>query len=41
MTTKTEYVKHNHMTRDIKARGQCPACDIIHEFAYKRRKESM
>lgn len=22
---------HNHVTRDIKPYGQCPACDSIHE----------
>lgn len=24
--------RHNHMTRDIKPRGECPACDASHEF---------
>jgi len=29
MTTQ-ESVKHNHITRDIKPLGQCPACDNYH-----------
>lgn len=30
---KKEFAKfnHNHMTRDIKNQGQCPACDRYHE----------
>ncbi|MHA7270418.1 hypothetical protein [Arthrobacter sp. HLT1-20] len=28
--TTTEPVHHNHVTRDIKAAGQCPACDEHH-----------
>lgn len=24
-------MSHNHLTRDIKPVGQCPACDIYHE----------
>lgn len=23
--------KHNHVTRDIKPRGECPACDAYHD----------
>jgi hypothetical protein len=26
-----DVVRHNHITRDIKPLGQCPACDRIHE----------
>lgn len=26
-----ERVRHNHVTRDIKPPGQCPACDLYHE----------
>ena len=22
--------RHNHMTRDIKPMGECPACDVTH-----------
>ncbi|WNM72856.1 hypothetical protein SEA_REDFOX_69 [Arthrobacter phage RedFox] len=25
--SKTGVVHHNHVTRDIKPRGKCPACD--------------
>lgn len=24
-------VQHNHITRDIKPLGQCPACDLYHD----------
>lgn len=26
----TEKVRHNHVTRDIKPYGRCPACDEYH-----------
>lgn len=25
------FIRHNHMTRDIKNRGECPACDEYHD----------
>lgn len=25
--------RHNHVTRDVKPRGVCPACDLTHEYA--------
>jgi hypothetical protein len=31
---------HNHLTRDIKPEGQCPACDVIHENERERRKRA-
>ena len=30
-TEKTEYLRHNHVTRDIKERGKCPSCDTYWE----------
>lgn len=24
--------RHNHLTRDIKPRGKCPACDAYHDI---------
>lgn len=27
---------HNHVTRDIKPRGECPACDLYHQRHEKR-----
>lgn len=27
LTAKAAPLRHNHVTRDIKAPGQCPACD--------------
>jgi len=27
---KQEEIKHNHITRDIKRKGVCPACDLHH-----------
>jgi hypothetical protein len=32
-----EQVQHNHMTRDIKPHGQCPACDEYHALEAGRR----
>lgn len=28
---RSEKVKHNHITRDIKPLGQCPGCDEYHD----------
>ncbi len=30
---RVDPARHNHLTRDIKARGKCPACDVIHDNA--------
>lgn len=30
-------VTHNHFTRDIKHKGQCPACDAWHESQRRTR----
>lgn len=30
--------KHNHVTRDIKAEGLCPACDWFHHENRKRKE---
>lgn len=29
-------MRHNHITRDIKPRGNCPACDLYHEGQPKK-----
>ena len=29
--------KHNHVTRDIKSKGECPACDVYHKKLVKER----
>lgn len=29
---------HNHFTRDIKKRGECPACDRFHNIQRMKRK---
>lgn len=31
---------HNHITRDIKPLGQCPACDRYHDSQIPKRKEA-
>lgn len=28
-------IRHNHITRDIKPEGQCPACDLYHKKTFK------
>jgi len=28
---RVDPTRHNHLTRDIKPEGQCPACDVTHE----------
>jgi len=28
MSKKPPVVRHSHITRDIKPRGECPACDL-------------
>lgn len=33
MNEDNERPEHNHMTRDIKAPGLCPACDQMREHA--------
>jgi hypothetical protein len=37
MEQEGHLLRHNHFTRDIKHKGQCPACDAWHE--QQRMKE--
>lgn len=32
-----EIIKHNHITRDIKQEGVCPACDVYHSNHNKQK----
>ena len=36
----TDVIRHNHVTRDIKPLGECPACDAYHTREVAREKSA-